>query len=119
MKSTLDETIDEFLFEEQEYVETAMQEEYDEEDEEDIRVKEKEEFSDSSGYARPHTPNNSDMADEQSEKMMKGKEFAHYDFYDSTTEDIQDDQLKKKLGLRTSKSMPQIHKELNGLDIEL
>ena len=81
--------------------------------------KEKEEFSDSSGYARPHTPNNSDMADEQSEKMMKGKEFAHYDFYDSTTEDIQDDQLKKKLGLRTSKSMPQIHKELNGLDIEL
>lgn len=122
-KNSLDETIDEFLFEEEDYVETAVQYEYDDDEEDDIRVKEKEDFSDSSGHSRPPTPKNSGfLLQETDESEEKVSDFV-YDYYENTTttadDEAKEEVLKKKLGLRASRSMPQIHKDLISSGINL
>ena len=95
-----------------------MQEEYDEDDEDDIRVKEKEDFSDSSGYARPQTPNNSDMCEQELLKRGDVKNVSNFvESGDETIEEVNED-LKRR-GLRASKSMPQIHLEATKVGIKV
>lgn len=124
-KSSLDETIEEFLFEEEDYVETAVQDEYDDEEEDDIRVKEKEEFSDSSGIMRPPTPKNSGFIIYEPGHSDDEEKVSDFVFDDceitSTTvgDETRAEVLNKKLGLRASKSMPQIHKDLISSGINL
>lgn len=83
-KNSLDDSIEEFLFEEKGFVETAIQEEY-EGEENDIRVNEKEDYSDSSEDQKPKTPNNSnysmyEMKTQGEKRKNNGDEFI-YDFF--------------------------------------
>lgn len=104
----LEETMDEFLFEEEDFVETAMQEEYDEFDVDDIRVEEKMDFKDTDQIPRPMTPNNTDISED--EDTPKGNTTEHFNSTDAFF--VQDASLLTQPVLRASKSMPQIQKEL-------